>query len=81
MKTLPAYQSKGKKKEKALITKQITVMMDEAAAVKKEAEVGSKSRDTLSGVCVGWLTSRFTVSLICVAGCLSHQHHTAYKHS
>ena len=44
MKTLPAYQSKGKKKEKALITKQITVMMDEAAAVKKEAEVGIQLR-------------------------------------
>ena len=40
MKVLPAYESKEKKKEKQLISKQITELIDEATAVKQEAAVG-----------------------------------------
>ena len=48
MKALPAYEGKAKKKERALITKQITTLIDEATAVKKEAAVSR--RDVLARV-------------------------------
>ena len=40
MKALPAYTSNDKKKEKLLVTRQISELIDEATAVKKEAAVG-----------------------------------------
>ena len=40
MKALPAYKSNEKKKEKNKLTIEISTLMDEATAVKKEAAVG-----------------------------------------